>query len=58
MDYSKYVEFPFPSSLPEDDTKLKDFFMELPDSEQLNLLNGSQSYREFRDRIVHRLQQA
>ena len=57
MDYSKFIEFPFPSSLPKDDLKLKDYFMDLPDEEQLNLLNGSQSYREFRDRIVNRLQQ-
>lgn len=51
MDYTGYHEFPFPSKLSEAEQKLKSYFMSLSDSEQLRLLNGSQSYQEFRGRV-------
>ena len=52
MDYSGYYEFPFPSALTEEDTRAKEFFLSLPDDEQLKLLNGTTSYEEFHDRVV------
>lgn len=54
MDYSAYHEFPFPSDLNAEDARLKDFFLGLPDDEQLRLLNGSLSYGEFLGRVVSR----
>ena len=54
MDYSGYTEFPFPSKLNGEEAGLKNFFMALPDSEQLRLLNGSRSYGEFRERVAAR----
>ena len=54
MDYSAYHEFPFPSDLDAEDARLKDFFLALPDGEQLRLLNGSRSYGEFRERVAKR----
>ncbi len=56
MDYTGYYEFPFPSVLTEEDAKAKDFFLSLPDDEQLQLLDGSQSYTEFHDRVLQRIQ--
>ncbi len=52
MDYAGFYEFPFPSVLSPNDTRLKEFFSALPDDEQLKLLNGSHSYEEFNNRIV------
>ncbi len=55
MDYTGFYEFPFPSSLSEDDNKVKSFFLKLPDAEQLNLLNGSHSYEEFHARVAQQM---
>ena len=52
MDYSGYQEFPFPSELTEPEEKAKRFFLSLPDSEQLAMLNGCCSYEEFRNRVL------
>ena len=54
MDYSAYDEFPFPSECSGEEALLKDFFLALPDGEQLRLLNGSRSYGEFRERVAKR----
>ena len=53
MDYTGYYEFPFPSS--ENDPVVKNFFFSLSDDEQLQLLNGSSSYQNFRDRILQHM---
>ena len=55
MDYSGYSEFPFPSKLSGNEEQAKCYFMALPDSEQLSLLNGCQSYDEFRLRVFERM---
>lgn len=55
MDYSGYQEFPFPSELTEPEEKARDFFLSLPDSEQLAMLNGCCSYEEFRNRVLTRM---
>ena len=47
MDYSGFTEFPFPSRLSSDGEKVRDYFLDLPDSEQLELLNRSRSYETF-----------
>ncbi len=52
MDYTGYTEFPFPSNLNDDDKKLKDSFLNLPDEEQLKLLNSSRSYNEFHSHVA------
>ena len=52
MDYSGFTEFPFPSALSEEDRKVKEYFLNLTDNEQLKLLNGSSSYPFFYDRVV------
>jgi hypothetical protein len=52
LDYTGYYEFPFPSNLPEQDRKVKDFFFSLSDDLQLKLLNGSTSYEHFHDRVA------
>lgn len=51
MDYTGYYEFPFPAALSAEDNKTKNFFMALPDEEQLRLLNGCSTYAEFHDRV-------
>jgi hypothetical protein len=51
MDYSAFHEFPFPSRLTGEEDRAKRYFMTLPDEEQLQLLNGCQSYEEFRFRV-------
>lgn len=53
MDYTGFHEFPFPSNLSGEDIELKNYFMALPDEDQLNLLNGSKSYQEFHDRVAN-----
>jgi hypothetical protein len=55
MDYSLYHEFPFPPKLTEPEEKAKEFFLSLPDNEQLSMLNGCCSYKEFRDRVFARM---
>ena len=55
LDYSGYPEFPFPSLLSEDDQRVRDFFLNLKDDEQLALLNSSDSYHTFYDRVVGRM---
>lgn len=52
MDFAAFHEFPFPSRLSEEEEQAKRYFMALPDEEQLSLLNGCQSYEEFRFRIL------
>ncbi len=52
MDYSGFTEFPFPSKLSADGEKIRDFFMGLPDTEQLELLNRSHSYDTFYHNVV------
>lgn len=47
MDFTGYSNFPFPSSLPEKDRAVKDYFHSLPDDLQLKLLNSSKSYNQF-----------
>ncbi len=51
MDYSLYTEFPFPSVLTPEEEKTKEFFLSLDDGEQLELLSGCGSYREFYGRV-------
>lgn len=51
MDYTGYTEFPFPSALSAEDEQSKKFFLDLPDEEQLKLLNGCSTYAEFHDRL-------
>ena len=58
MNYSGYIEFPFPSKLNEGEKRLKAYFLSLPDAEQLRLLNGSRSYEEFRGRVERRMSPA
>ena len=58
MDFSAYTEFPFPSSLPEGDRPLKQYFLSLPDEEQLRLLGACGSYPEFRSRVAAQYQAA
>lgn len=55
MDYTGFDEFPFPASLAEKDVPVKRFFLSLSDDEQLKLLNGSLSYRQFFERVVQRM---
>lgn len=55
MDYTGFYEFPFPSTLSEEDSKAKAFFLSLPDEEQLYLLNGSHSYEEFHSRVMQHI---
>lgn len=55
MDYSGFTEFPFPSKLSPDGMKLRDFFLDLPDSEQLELLNRSRSYETFYRNVSSRM---
>ena len=55
MDYSGYYELPFTSKLSGNEEQAKCYFMALPDSEQLSLLNGCQSYDEFRLRVFERM---
>jgi hypothetical protein len=55
MDYSGFAEFPFPSNLSEEDQKVKDYFLNLTDGDQLRLLNGSSSYHFFYDRVVQNM---
>ncbi len=55
MNYSGYFEFPFPSRLSGEEERAKHYFMVLPDSDQLSLLNGCKSYDEFRLRIFQRM---
>ena len=55
MDYTGFYEFPFPSSLSEDDKKIKSFFFSLSDDTQLSLLNGSHSYEEFHNRVAQQM---
>lgn len=55
MDYTGYSEFPFPSKLSGNEEQAKNYFMALPDNEQLTLLNGCQSYDEFRLRVFERM---
>ncbi len=55
MDYSGYSEFPFPSSLSEEERKIRDFFLNLDDGEQLKLLNKSSSYSSFHEIVVSRM---
>lgn len=55
MDYSGFTEFPFPSRLSSDGEKVRDFFMDLPDSEQLELLNRSHSYEIFYRNVTNRM---
>lgn len=52
MDYSCYTEFPFPSVLSPEEEKAKAFFLSLDDSEQLQLLSGCGSYRDFYGRVI------
>ena len=52
MDFSAYREFPFPSGLSAPEEQAKRFFLTLTDNEQLSLLNGCQSYEEFRNRVL------
>lgn len=51
MDYTGYTEFPFPTTLSAEDETAKKFFLDLPDEEQLKLLNGCSTYAEFHDRL-------
>ncbi len=51
LDYSGFNEFPFPSKLDGESLKVKNYFMLLPDSAQLKLLNGCKSYGEFYSRV-------
>lgn len=55
MDYSGFTEFPFPSRLSSDGEKVRNFFMDLPDSEQLELLNRSRSYETFYRNVTNRM---
>jgi hypothetical protein len=55
MDYSRYTEFPFPSVLSPEEEKVKSFFLSLDDGEQLRLLSGCVSYRDFYGRVVCRM---
>ncbi|HEX3018242.1 MAG TPA: hypothetical protein VHP31_10390 [Caproicibacter sp.] len=55
MDYSGYKEFPFPSSLTNEGNNVRNFFLSLPDEEQLKLLNGSCSYDSFYLRVRNRM---
>ena len=55
MDYSRYTEFPFPSVLSPEEEKAKSFFLSLDDGEQLQLLSGCVSYRDFYGRVVCRM---
>ena len=52
LDYTGYQEFPFPSNLNDSDVGLKNSFLELPDDEQLKLLNSSSSYEEFHNHVI------
>lgn len=56
MDFSAYSEFPFPSSLPEEDRPLERYFAALPDAEQLRLLGACGCYEEFRARVAAQYQ--
>ncbi|HBQ46764.1 MAG TPA: hypothetical protein DEB16_05510 [Ruminococcaceae bacterium] len=58
MDYSKYRDFPFPSDLSGEERKARDFFLALPDGEQLRMLHGCLSYKEFFGRVTRRMGQA
>lgn len=51
LDYTGFYEFPFPSSLAENDIAKKEYFFALPDDAQLELLNGSNSYESFLKRV-------
>ncbi len=55
MDYSGFSEFPFPSRLSSEGEKIRDYFLDLPDSEQLELLNRSRSYETFYRNVVTRM---
>ena len=55
MDYSGFSDFPFPSKISGEEERAKHFFMALPDDEQLVLLNGCQSYEDFRFRVYKRM---
>lgn len=55
MDYSGFTNFPFPAALSQQDQALKQAFLALPDSEQLNLLDGCMSYEEFHGKIASKL---
>jgi hypothetical protein len=58
VDFSAYSEFPFPSSLPEEDRPLKRYFLSLSDSEQLRLLGACGCYQEFRGRVAEQYRSA
>lgn len=51
MDYSGFLNFPFPATLPVENAGVKDFFYTLPDEEQLQLLNGCESFESFYRRV-------
>lgn len=55
MDYSDFTEFPFPSKLTPEEARVRDYFMNLSDDDQLGLLNGSSSYSSFYDRVQGRM---
>lgn len=55
MDYSGYTQFPFPDRLSGEERQLKERFLALTDERQLTLLQGCQSYFEFRTRLADTL---
>ena len=57
MDYTGYIDFPFPSRLSEDGERAKAYFFGLGDEEQLRLLSGMHSYEEFQGRILREIDQ-
>lgn len=51
MDFSGFTNFPFPAALAIEDAPVRDYFYTLEDEAQLELLNQSHSYEEFKEAV-------
>lgn len=49
MDFNGFTNFPFPVAVALDDEPVKDYFYTLENETQLEMLNQSSSYDEFKD---------
>lgn len=47
MDYSGFKNFPFPEGFTQNEQGARDYFMQLPDDVQLEILHGCKTYDDF-----------
>ena len=56
MDYTGFVNFPFPGGFGDGDDRAEKFFYALPDEAQLRLLGGCENFDCFYARVKKEMQ--